>query len=292
MKNNILFIWFILISFSLSAQIKGVVVDESGKPIPYVNIWVEGENIGTTSQEDGTFIIICNEEKVLVFSAIGYENKKTALNNIKQIVLKSKTFSLNEVVITTLKNSKELEIGGAKKIHHTQLSGDKPWIYAKLFPFEAIYDETPFLKKIIFFSNSEKNNAKLKIRFFQLEDSIPTNDLMEEDIIVTVKKGMRKNVIDISKYKLRIPKNGVLVGLEWLIIPENFYEFKYTDGKTKKRIVTPNYAPSLVINYCDELNSFTYSSGMWRRARKYKLNNDKPWDNKTMTPAINLILTN
>ena len=91
--------------------------------------------------------------------------------------------------------------------------------------FKYSYVILCWLKKIIFFSNSEKNNAKLKIRFFQLEDSILTNDLMEEDIIVTVKKGMRKNVIDISKYKLRIPKNGVLVGLEWLIIPENFYEF-------------------------------------------------------------------
>jgi len=292
MKINIVILILFLKTLSVSAQIKGIIVDENKLPIPYVNIWVEGENIGTTSQEDGTFIINCTEEKILVFSAIGYENQKTALNKTNQIVLKSKTLSLNEVVITTLKKSKELEIGGAKKIHHTQLSGDKPWIYAKLFPFEAIYDETPFLKKIIFFSNSEKNNAKLKIRFFQLEDSIPTNDLAEEDIIVTVKKGMRKNVIDISKYKLRLPKNGVLVGLEWLIIPENFYEFKYKDGKTKKMIVTPNYAPSLVINYNDEPNSFTYSSGKWRRAKKYKLNDDRPWDNKIMTPAINLILTN
>ena len=105
MKINIVILILFLKTLSVSAQIKGIIVDENKLPIPYVNIWVEGENIGTTSQEDGTFIINCTEEKILVFSAIGYENQKTALNKTNQIVLKSKTLSLNEVVITTLKKS-------------------------------------------------------------------------------------------------------------------------------------------------------------------------------------------
>ena len=49
---------FFLLSTALSAQIKGVVKDSiTGKPIPFANIWVENENIGTTSKEDGTFEI-------------------------------------------------------------------------------------------------------------------------------------------------------------------------------------------------------------------------------------------
>ena len=67
---------FIVISYSLSAQIKGVVVDENNKPIPYVNIWIENENIGTTSEEDGSFNLdIKNQDKNLIFSAIGFEFK-------------------------------------------------------------------------------------------------------------------------------------------------------------------------------------------------------------------------
>ena len=51
-------IFIYLISFSLSAQIRGVVKDSiSGEPIPYVNIWVENETIGTTSEADGTFFL-------------------------------------------------------------------------------------------------------------------------------------------------------------------------------------------------------------------------------------------
>jgi CarboxypepD_reg-like domain len=63
--------WFLLlISFSISAQIKGVVKDSiSGKPIPYVNILVENENIGTTSEENGEFVIYPSEKsKRLYFS--------------------------------------------------------------------------------------------------------------------------------------------------------------------------------------------------------------------------------
>jgi hypothetical protein len=39
------------------SQIKGIVLDESNKPIPYVNIW-ENENIGTTSEENGSFLFM------------------------------------------------------------------------------------------------------------------------------------------------------------------------------------------------------------------------------------------
>ena len=48
----------IFINCSISAQIKGVVKDSlSRKPIPYVNIWVENESVGSTSEENGAFFI-------------------------------------------------------------------------------------------------------------------------------------------------------------------------------------------------------------------------------------------
>jgi hypothetical protein len=214
------------------------------------------------------------------------------ISDNEKVVLKEAIFKLEEVFIVKSKQTKELEIGDMQNIQHTQLSGEKPWIYAKFFNYETKYNETPFIKAIKFYSNSEIKNAKLKGRIFQRQDSIPTNDLIDEDIITTVKKGMRKNSIDISKYKLKMPKNGLVVGLEWLIIPENFYEFKYKHAQTKKRIVMQNYAPSLVVNFFDKRNSFQYSGGKWYWPHIVKTTNDRPWDNNVMTPAINLILTN
>ena len=70
MKENRLLVLLLLISVNVMAQVKGIVVDESGKPIPYVNIWVENENNSTTSEENGEFSINCLLNKNLIFSAL------------------------------------------------------------------------------------------------------------------------------------------------------------------------------------------------------------------------------
>ncbi len=287
MKKTVL---FLLISYSLNAQIKGVVVDENNIPIPYVNIWVENENIGTTSEENGSFQLNVSKDKNLIFSAIGYKKSTTFFK--EKIVLEKEFYKLEDVVIQTSKQTKEIEIGDSKKIHHRQLSGDKPWIYGKLFSYETKYSETSFLKSIIFYTDSRKEKAKIKIRVYEVKDSIPTNDILYEDLIVTVKKGMRKNKIDVSKYKIMFPKNGLIVGLEWLIIDFNKYDFDYKDGKSEKILVS--YAPDLVINYSDIENSYRFSGGKWTKNKIifFKTKNKNPWDNKVMVPAINLILTN
>ncbi len=284
---------FIFYTFSLSAQISGTLVNEKNEPIPYVNIWVQDENIGTTSDEKGIFKINTDSEKTLVFSSVGFEIKKTSIQDNEKVILKEAIYKLDEVTITKRKQDKEIEIGGAEKIRHKQLSGDKPWVYGKLFEYDSIYKATPYLKKIVFFSDSEKKGAKLKIRIFQFNNSIPTIDLLDEDLIVTVKKGMRKNEIDISKYNLRFPKTGIVIGLEWMIIEENKYVFEYTTYLTKKKIKKEYYAPSLIVNYSKVENSFNYSEGKWRRGKIFTTDkNDKPWFNTVMMPAINLILTN
>jgi hypothetical protein len=143
---------------------------------------------------------------------------------------------------------------------------------------------------MVFFSDSEKRNAKIKIRLFEFNNFIPTADLLTEDIIVSVKKGMGKNVIDVSKYKLKIPENGLVVGLEWLIIDENKFEMRESGTDEKK--VRISYAPSLIINYNEDENAFSYRNGAWERAKKFDSKTNKPWNNKILTPAINLILTN
>ena len=75
----------LLFAFQFSfSQWKGVVKDStSGQPIPYVNIWVENENIGTTSELDGTFNINTTSDKVLVFSALGFAPKKIKADKIE-----------------------------------------------------------------------------------------------------------------------------------------------------------------------------------------------------------------
>lgn len=287
-------ILLLLISFSISAQIGGVVNDESGKPIPYVNIWVENENLGTTSNENGTFNLNTSQDKVLVFSAVGFESKKAKLLESKTVTLKKIIYELDEVVVSKPKKNKTLEIGNVEKEYDSQLSGANPWIYAKLFPYEEKYNETPFLKEIIFYTISKTKEAKLKIRLFNYSEGLPNQDLIDEEIIVTVKKGLKKNKLDISEYNLKIPNTGVVVGLEWMIIDENKYEFSYVEGQgqEKKKIIEVQYSPNVVVNYVDDEVGFSYSQGKWYQYRKVASEEKRPWSNKAFCPAIGLILTN
>jgi hypothetical protein len=157
--NKFLVLFFI--SFSLSAQIKAVVKDSlSGEPIPYVNIWVENETVGTTSEIDGTFSLAIKEEKVLVFSALGYETKKLTSTN-EVIFLKPIAYELNEVVVEQPRFKEEIEIGNFHKSAGYHISGDLEWSNAKYFKYELTYEETKFVKKIKITTRSKVNNAKL-----------------------------------------------------------------------------------------------------------------------------------
>ena len=76
--KDIRLIWiFLIVTQFAFSQIRGVVKDSiSGEPIPFVNIWVENETVGTTSETNGSFSLDIKDEKLLVFSALGYETKK------------------------------------------------------------------------------------------------------------------------------------------------------------------------------------------------------------------------
>lgn len=83
-------------------QIRGVIVDESGMPLPGVNIWQEGTDNGTQTNFDGEYVFNFNERGVLVFSYVGY---KTITQNIEgsktiDVVLEEDTTMLEEVVVT------------------------------------------------------------------------------------------------------------------------------------------------------------------------------------------------
>ena len=55
--KSIFLAFTLLFGYSLFGQITAKVIDsETSQNIPYVNIWVENENTGTTSNEKGKFI--------------------------------------------------------------------------------------------------------------------------------------------------------------------------------------------------------------------------------------------
>lgn len=81
--------------------ISGAIVDESGMPLPGVNIIIEGTTTGTQSDFDGEYALKAKKGAVLVFSYVGYKSQKVTVGNSSTInvILKEEAGVLDEVVV-------------------------------------------------------------------------------------------------------------------------------------------------------------------------------------------------
>ena len=291
MIEKIVFWFLLLFGFSVSAQVKGIVVDESGKPIPYVNICVENENNSTTSEENGEFTINCQPNKNLIFSVLGYEKKTVKVSEADSVILKISAFELNEIIIAKRFETKEIEIGNVK-IASYQAFENGPRIDLKFFPYLAKYKKTKYIKQVAIITDSQLESSSFKIHFYGVNpDGSPGEELLKKDYLVSVKKGVKKGYFNVVDFNLRIPKSGLFVGFEKLIIEKNKLEKEVVDLNTKATAIQKMYFPYVLYNYVERDFIYTFSGGKWNKQTKQDIAN--PSDKmRVYEPAINLILTN
>lgn len=283
---------FLVINASVFAQIKGVVLDESNKPVPYVNIWVENENIGTTSEENGSYSInVEDKNKVLVFSALGFETKKVKVSEAEKVIMKAIVFQLDGVLLSRRRETKKIEIGTNKGVIFEAFENG-PKIDIKFFPYSTAYKKTKFIKKVTLFADSRIENTTVKIHFYNVDSNgFPGQELLKKDFIVTLKKGVFINRFDVTEFDLIMPKNGIFVGFEKLMIEKNKIEKTVTDSYTHKMTIHKTYSPFVLYNYVERDFLFTFSGGKWKQ--QTNVNTIDPSAKiKIYEPAINLILTN
>ncbi len=96
-------------------EIEGVVSDQNKVPIPGVNILVKGTNISTQTDFDGKFTIRTDDNKVLVFTFMGFVTQEVAIKNRKTInvTLLENVAQLNEVVLVGYGAVKKKDLTGA-----------------------------------------------------------------------------------------------------------------------------------------------------------------------------------
>lgn len=284
------FLLLFLLGFSVFSQTKGIVVDENNKPIPYVSVWAENENIGTTSEENGQFEIkVSDENKNLIFSSLGFEKRIVKASEASVVKLKATSYNLKEVVVVNKKETKVREIGNTES-GFLQAFDNGPRMDAKFFPYDPSYKKTRFIKKVTIQTDSGIENATLKIHIYATaEDGSPGEDLLGKDFIIPIKKGVINHKIDVSEFNLTMPVSGIFVSFEKLMIESNKKENKIVDGNTQKVKLQPTYFPFILYNYTQRDFLYTFLGGKWL---KQTSNNDGSSLGKVFEPAINLILTN
>ena len=110
MKKLLLLLLFFWAGIA-AAQISGKVTDVNGEPLPYVNIYLENSFTGTTSNQDGNYVLELNQpgEYTLVFQFLSFktERKKITVEKFPyqlDVSLKEESTSLEEVVINSNEN--------------------------------------------------------------------------------------------------------------------------------------------------------------------------------------------
>ena len=96
------------ISFAQDRVVTGVVTDNSGLPIPGVNVLVKGTASGTQTDIDGKYSIKASTNQTLVFNFIGMKSQETsAASSPINVKMKDDAIELEGVVVTALGIKKE-----------------------------------------------------------------------------------------------------------------------------------------------------------------------------------------
>jgi hypothetical protein len=296
--KKLLALTLLLISNFGYSQIKSIVVDsETKEKLPFVNIWIQNENNGTTSNQNGEFELEIDSQKLILFSAIGYETREIKSDSIKTFVeLKPTVTELDEVVLKTKKQSEKQVIGKFKKskINHYFGTGTKPWITARYFDFNKDYTKTPFLNKIRVLTNSDIKDSKFIVRLYSVgKDGQPENYIYDENIFGIAKKGKKITEIDIADLNIEFPENGFFIAIEWLIIDENKHEYSFTMTESNKKLTGISYEPAFgTVPAETDKNSWIFQKGKWWKMFKNNNGTIKRYKDKYSLLAIELTLTN
>jgi len=102
-------------TFGQVVKVHGGVTDESGEPLPGVNVVVKGTTQGSITDINGKYQIDADSKATLVFSFIGYNSRDEIIGNRKEINVKltASNLQVDEVVVVGYGTSRKSDISGS-----------------------------------------------------------------------------------------------------------------------------------------------------------------------------------
>ncbi|MBC3539676.1 carboxypeptidase-like regulatory domain-containing protein [Rufibacter sediminis] len=272
MKHVFLQLFFLLCaSVAGFSQVKGIIVDKStGKPVAFANIWVENENVGSTSSEKGEFSLsqVGLQGKTLVISCLGYERTRVPIPaGSLRVALTPSAIALKEV--TVKKSTKRHKFIVNKLDEHTAYSfgsNGTPWIVAQYIPYKPGYAATPFLDEVSLVALSNIKNATFKLHLLHVgENGAPGEEMVSVPLMGVAQKGIKTVKLDVSQHDLKMPEQGLFIAFEWLILKQNRYEPVDPDTGQKEGPTRVSYEPSIRCYGPDKenANGWIYHQGKW-----------------------------
>ncbi|PJJ75822.1 TonB-linked SusC/RagA family outer membrane protein [Thermoflavifilum aggregans] len=110
-------------------EVRGKVTDENGSPLAGVTLQVKGTNIGTTTDNQGNYVIHpLSANDTLVFSFIGYERQEIPIAGRSQINIQmhATATGLNQVVVVGYGTQRKVDLTGAISVINSNDIKDIP----------------------------------------------------------------------------------------------------------------------------------------------------------------------
>ncbi|WP_434036510.1 SusC/RagA family TonB-linked outer membrane protein [Formosa sp. 4Alg 33] len=121
MKRKLIYLFMFVFSllsgvgYAQTKVIEGTIIDDSGMPIPGVNVLLKGTTKGTVSDFDGNYEISALQGEILVFSYVGFLSieKTVGTSNVIEVILQTDMAQLDEVVVVGYGTQKKSDVTGA-----------------------------------------------------------------------------------------------------------------------------------------------------------------------------------
>lgn len=230
MSKYVLFLLVLILNYVSSfgqTELIGQVIDASTKePIPYVNIGLVDENIGTVSDEQGYFQLEIDPlqygQSNLRFSMIGFESKTYVLQEYLQkelliIPLTEESTELEEVIVYTKRTQFETKILGNKttsKFIYAAFTSNK---LGNEMGFVVRKRKRPMILKKFNISLVENDYGLIRFRlnFYSVKNGLPTSTLLKENIIIETDATSGIVSKDLAPYEIVIDED-FFVSIEWI----------------------------------------------------------------------------
>ena len=104
---TLLLVFVVQLTFAQEKTVTGLVTDQTGLPLPGVNVIVQGTNTGTQTDFDGNYLLEVPVGGNLVFSYVGFATQivKVGAPNVYDVVLDVDAAALDEVIVVGYGNT-------------------------------------------------------------------------------------------------------------------------------------------------------------------------------------------
>ena len=211
--------------------IRGRVADvKNNTPLAYVNVGIPGKNIGTVTQQNGSFILPIDRESIndsIKISMAGYQSQSFSITdllaqkpaqNLAQkeepcFLLTEKVSELKEVIIS----AKTVRV---KTIGNTATSR----LVSVAFPLRLLGSEIgikiklgnkPVILKSFQFtiSSNRLDTSVFRLNIYHFKNGAPSENTLRQNILIPVGKQTGGYAVNLSDYKI-VLKDDILLSLE------------------------------------------------------------------------------